>query len=200
MEKTSGPMLIMLIVGIVIGAGITYCMQPQNNNYQGTAQQLNINQQNTGIAPDITCEWDNDEFDHSATVDVEGNVDTDTEIKNKLTILNEGETDINNIWISFYNPVNDNYGLDEELEIDAVKVTITRGNIKNMPLFNDDEYTYGHEIYTIPSGSELEIDFSFWLLKCDNNEFNNGETFDCEVYIYGAGAPSVERCKFTVVT
>lgn len=203
MEKATGTMLVVLVIGALIGAGSAYYyVQPQISDAfnQGVAYQQSVDTQSTGVAPDLVCVWDDDEFDHTATVDVDGNVAADTEVANKITITNDGDTDANNVWISLYNPVKDKYGLDEDLELDDVKVTFAYGSTSKITLYKDGEYTDGYEIGTIPAGSEVEIDFSFWMLEHDDGDFTDGKTLDCEVYIYGAGAASAEECEFTVLT
>ncbi len=204
MEKATGTMLVVLVIGALIGAGSAYYyVQPQIKDAfaQGAAYQQSIDTQGTtGVAPDLVCEWDDDEFDHAATVDVDGNVAADTDKSNSITITNDGDTDANSVWISLYNPVKDKYGLDEDLELDDVKVSIAYGGLSKITLYKDGEYTDGYEIGTIPAGSEVEIEITFTLLEHDDGDFTDGKTLDCELYIYGAGASAAEECEFTVLT
>lgn len=202
MEKATGTIFVVLVIGILIGAVAGYYVmqnQAQTAYNQGMAYQQALQQQAlVGVAPDLKCTWDTDEFNFSGVVDADGNVATETEETAQLTIENEGDTDAI-AWISLYNPVKNKYGLDEDLELDDLKVTIAYGGISKITLFKDGEYTSGYEI-VIPAGSEVEITVSIWFLEHDDGDFPYDDTISNKLYVYGTGASSVETNDFTVIT
>jgi hypothetical protein len=204
MEKATGTMAVILVIGLLAGGvGGYYVMQNQSTTAfnQGMAYQQSLQTQAAvTAAPDITCTWDTDEFNFSGVVDANGDVATDTEVTANLTIENNAETDASNVWISLYNPVKNKYGLDADLELDDLKVTIAYGGVSKITLYKDGEYTSGYEIGTIPAGSEVSITVSIWFMEHDDGDFPYGDTLDNELYVYGAGATSVETCDFTVIT
>lgn len=204
MEKATTTMLVVLVIGALIGAaGGYYYTQPAVKDAfsQGMAYQQSVDTQGvTGTAPDLTVTFDNDIFDHTATVDVDGNVAADVAVKHTITITNDGDTDASGVWISLYNPVKDKYGLDSDLETDYTKIYIDAGALSKITLYKDGTYMDGYQIGTIPAGSEVAIDFTVELLKNTKGDYPDASAIDCSVYVYGAGAPSVETLDFTVNT
>jgi len=205
MEKATTTMLVVLVIGGLVGAaGGYYYTQPAVKDAfaQGVAYQQSISTQTlTETAPDLTVTWDaSDVFDHTATVLADGTVAAAVAVTHKLTIVNNGDTDANAVWISLYNPVKDKYGFDSDLETDYTKAYIDAGAISKITLYKEGAYLDGYELGTIPAGSEVSIAFTFEMLKTTHDTFVNGETYDCSLFIYGAGAPSVETLDFTVTT
>jgi hypothetical protein len=205
MEKATTTLLVVLAIGALIGAaGGYYYMQPTVKDAfdQGVAYQQNIQTQTVTTAPDLTVEWDGSDFDMTGEVDADGNVaaDTDGNYGGDILITNNGDTDATGVWISLYNPVKNIYGIDSDFETENTKVYIDVGAISKISLYKDGAYLDGYMIGTIPAGSEVSISFYFELLENNDGDYPFGANTDMSVYIYGAGAPSVETLDFTVIT
>lgn len=204
MEKAMGTVIVALAIGALLGfGGGYYYMQPQVEDAfaSGMAYQSSVAPAAVfGTPGDLEGTWDDDTFDHSATVDVNGNIAVDFDITHKLTIENEGTADAESVWIMLYNPVAEKYGLDEDLEYDETKITIEVGGLSKLPLYKDGEYTDGYEIGDIPAGAEVEISITVSLLEHDDEDYPDDKSLDCEVYIYQPGANYADSIDFTVDT
>jgi len=202
MDKASGTLVIALLIGALLGfGGGYYYMQNASQQAfdQGVAYQQSL-EPAVGMGADLDFEWDSDDFDHSATVDGDGNVAADTDVTQKLTITcDQDGDDAEGIWIMLQNPVTGEDGLDPDLELDDVKITFEFGGISKISLYKEG-YTAGYELGDLPAGSEMELSITVTLLEHDDEDFPDGKTLDCELYIYQSIAGLVDTVDFTVST
>ncbi len=205
MEKAMGTMIVALAIGALLGfGGGYYYMESQVDEAftEGMEYQSEQTTPQSYTQPsDLELDWDIDTFDHAGTVDVDGNVASDTDIDHTITIVNDGDTDASNLWIMLEDPTTGSYGLEDELETENTEVTLSFGGLSGIALFEDETYTDGYEIGDIPAGASIELDITFTMLENDDEDYEDGKTYDdCEIFIYEPGANNVESLEFTVNT
>ena len=207
MDKAMGTVFVALAIGALLGFGGGYYYmesyaQDQFAEGQAYQQDLGPTTPTYATAADLEFAWDDDDFDHSATVDGDGNVASDTAIEHTITVTNDDDIDATNVWIMLSDPLTGDEGLDDDLDdaSDDVKVYIEYAGISKISLFKDGEYLEGYELGDIPAGSELEVAITVELLEHDDEDFPNGKTLDCEVYFYQPDANHVDDDEFTITT
>jgi hypothetical protein len=202
MDKAFGTMVVVLVIGGLIGAGgMYYYVQPQlaGQFAAGQAYQQAL-EPAVAIGADLEFTWDDDDFDHSATVDADGNVAADTDHTQLLTIDCDPDGEAATaIWIMLQHPLTGEDGLDPDIEHDDVRVTIEVGSISSIALYREG-YLAGYELGDLPAGSAMEISVTVTFLEHDDEDFPDGKTLDCEIYIYQSVAGLVDSVDFTVST
>jgi hypothetical protein len=202
-SKAMGTIVVALAIGALLGFGVGYVYY-QDVAAQawedGVAYQQSITPQTYYTqAISLEWEWDNDEFDHSATIDAAGNVAADVTITRTLTIENDDDASAQ-VWVLMYDPLKNDNGLDSDLETDNTYVYLKVGAVNKLPLYKDGDYTDGVELGTIPAGAEVEFDLSFSLLENDDEEYKDGKTYTCYIYLWQPNANNVDKVAFTVLS
>jgi hypothetical protein len=202
-NKAFGTIVVALAIGALLGFGVGYIYYQDVAAQaweEGVAYQQSIAPQEYYTdAIDLEFEWDSDTFDHTATVDAAGNVAADVTVTNTLTITNDDDASAQ-IWVLLYDPLNDDEGIDEDLQLDETYAYAKVGAINKLALFEEGEFTDGVEVGTVPAGAEVEIDLSFALLEHDDEDYKDGESYDCVLYVWQPNANNVDEVDFTVTT
>jgi hypothetical protein len=206
MDKAMSTVIVTLAIGALLGfgAGYYYMQTAQETAFaEGMAYQQSIIPASvptyaTATELDFSAIAD---FDHSATVDGDGNVAAETDKTQTLTITNDDEQKADNLWIMLYDPLTDEKGLDDDFDdaIDDIIVTIDFGGVNGIILLKDGEYTTGYELGDLPEGANFDVDITVTFLEHDGEDFPVG-TEECNIYIYEPGANNVEEIEFAVLT
>jgi hypothetical protein len=206
-NKAVGTLIVTLAIGALLGfGGGYYYLQPQVTDAfsQGMAYQQSVSP--TGVtvaAAEMEFTWDTSEdFDHTGTVDVNGDVAADTEVTQDLTIANVDDTlDAKGVILTLTNPTTGKSGIDKDLidALDDVKITITYGGLSGITMLKDSEYK-DRNIGDIPCGADMTLTVSVTLLKHTHGDFPDGATIECELYVWQPGADSFDTVDFTIST
>jgi hypothetical protein len=166
------------ITGLSPGTTYHYRAYAKNSAGEGYGNDKTF----TTLPPwNLSMSWNTtDVFDHSATVDINGDVPTTVAITNTFIITNNGDYDTNDILI--------NIGLDGELENKYTKIYI-EGYGFNHTLYEARVYTDDGVIDYLPAHSSIEINLTFELLQNSKGLFTDGETYDCQVNIQNLFVP-----------
>jgi hypothetical protein len=204
MKKIWGIALAFLFVGGLLGYGIgMYQTQTAVSSayQQGIAYQQSVTPTTpTGIPASLDITWDDDEFDHSATVDADGAVATDTDVFNTLTIENNDDTNTaNNVYLMLWNPVSNKDGIDTDLQVEETYVFIEVGGLTKA-LYNNGDFTDGYLIGDLAPGDKVTIEVHITLQEANDDTYIDGETYDCDVYVYQPSINYADAVDFTVLT
>lgn len=204
MKTATGTLVVALAIGALLGfGGGYYYMQPQVEDAyaEGMAYQAAIEPAAVTVTPaSLEIEFDNDAFDHSGTVDADGNVAADVSITNTLTIENDGETDSRQVYVTLHNPITNRYGLHEDLEYDDTRVTLAVGGLSQLPLYRNGEYADAYQLGVIPAGALASLDITVTLLENDDENYPDGKNLKCYVYVWQPASNWVDTIEFTVNT
>jgi hypothetical protein len=203
MKNILGVAVLMVIVGGIVGYGIgMYNVQTatQSAYSQGMAYQASVTPTVAGVPASLDVSWDDDEFDHSATVDADGAVPAEVDVFNTITIENTDETKTaTGVYLMLWSPVSQKEGLDDELEVAETYVFVEIGGLSKA-IYNDEEYGNGYLIGDLAPGDKIEIEVHITLEEADEDTYVDGETYDCSMYVYQPNVPYVDPVDFTVLT
>lgn len=195
-----------LVVGLLIGAifaagGVYYYMDIQVNEAFQEGMQYQQSLTPTAVTPaSVSMSLTSGTFNHSATVDSDGGVDTETDVTDTLTISNDDETrTANDCVLLLYNPVTGTDGLPDNLETSATEVSVTIQGVTKK-LFHDGDYTSGAVIGDLAPGDEASYTITFTLEEAVDGTFQDGQTYDCNLYLYQPDANYAIPVSFTVST
>lgn len=200
MEHATGTLLVVLVIGALVGAGGTYYYTQGLTTKafnDGMAYQQSITPQATVTAPDLTCALNVDDFDLVGAIDVNGDVVDDTPVTHTVTVTNNGDTAAT-VMMGLFNPTKNKYGLDSDLEIKYTHVAFDWNGMTNVAIYKDAVYADPFNLGTLPAGASVTFDVSIWFGLNTKGLYTAGTVYDCELYIYGLGASSVETLDFTV--
>jgi hypothetical protein len=201
-DKAMGTMIIVLVIGALIGAGAMY--------YYDQPKISAAYQQGMAVAPsavytpaELDFTWDTSStFNHAATVNASGDVATDTDVHQDLTIENTDDTnDAVGIIITLTNPKTGASGIDEDLDdaLDDVEISIDYGTLTGVTLIKDSVF-HDRTLGDIPAGADLELTVHVTLLEHNDGDFPDGASLDCSLYIWQPGADNVDTVDFTITT
>lgn len=133
-------------------------------------------------------------------IDADGGVDVEDTDTDTLTIENtDEERDATDLTLMLYNPVTDKEGLHDNLETDALEVSVTIGGVTSK-LYHDGEYTAGVVLGDLTAGGEIAITVTWTAETCVAGTFQDAQTYNCGLYIYQPDANYVDTVAFTVST
>ena len=204
-NKAMGTVVVALAIGCLLGfGGGYYYMQDatQQAFAEGMAYQSSVEPQTYYTTPaDIEGTWGDDDFE--LEIDVNGNCAGDTDSET-LTILNDDDTmDVSSLYITLVDPPTGAYGLDEDLDdaLDDIEIYFEYGGISKLTLLKDGEYVSGgRNLGELPAGSEMELTITVEFLEHDDEDFPDGKTLDCELYIWQPSSNNVDEVEFTIST
>ena len=205
MNKIWGIALAFTLVGVLMGYGVGnwQTQQAVEDAYaQGMAYQQSITPTTTptGTPASLDVDFDNDVYDHTGTVDADGAVASDTDVYHTITIENTDETrTASDVYIMLYNPISDKDGLDSELEVEETYVFLKIGGYSKA-LYNDKEYSDGYLIGDLAPGDKVEIEVHVTLQEADTDTYVDGQSYDCNLYVYQPDANYVDPIDFTINT
>jgi len=188
------------LVGVLVGVGAGYWYRQYEVDQafaSGMAYQASVTP--TAVTPaSLLCTFDDGaevlDIDADGGVDVE---DTDTDT---LTIENtDEERDADDLTLMLYNPVTDKEGLHDNLETDALEISVTIGGITSM-LYHDGAYTDGVVIGDLTAGGQIAITITWTAEVCVAGTFQDAQTYNCGIYVYQPDANYVDTVAFTLAT
>jgi hypothetical protein len=201
-QKMWAIVIIVALVGAVMGASAMY-MYRQDEVDQAFEQGMEYQQE---ISPEavtpasVSMSFSTGSFDHSGTVDSDGAVSAETDVNDTLTISNDDETrTAKNPKLMLSNPVTGTDGLHDNLETDSTVVSVTIGGVTK-PLYKDGDYTDGIEVSDLGPGAEAELTVTVTFEDAVDGTYQDGQTYDCNLYIYQPNANYAVPVSFTVST
>lgn len=133
-------------------------------------------------------------------IDADGGVDVEDTDTDTLTIENtDEERDATDLILMLYNPVTDKEGLHDNLETDALEVSITIGGVTSV-LYHDGAYTDGVEVGDLNAGGQIAITVTWTAEVCVAGTFQDAQTYNCGLYVYQPDANYVDTVAFTLAT
>lgn len=196
-----------MLVGALIGVGAGYWYRQgevDDSFASGMAYQASITP--VAITPaSLLCK-----FAHGAEalgdtgdgkgIDADGGVDTEDSDTDTLTIENtDEERDAPDLTLMLYNPITDKEGLHDNLETDALEVSVSIGGVTSK-LYHDGDYTDGVEIGDLTAGGEISITVTWTAETCVAGTFQADQNYSCGLYIYQPDANYVDTVAFTLST
>ena len=163
---------------------------------------------------DLNNTFDDNNFDHTATVNSDGSVSTKTEIIHSINIRNDDEENsAKGIYVKLINHAEGQGGLDEALENDKVVVTLKTANT-NEVLYSNNVYTDGFLIGDLTPGSEFNAELMVTFLEAETDTFVDSTSYNCSLYVYQQDAdywrwaadlppiqkPPLDEIEFTIET
>lgn len=196
--------LVMLAVGALIGAGIAWQYQQTNIDdafQEGMSYQESLEDEAVANVASMKTTLNTTTVDHSDTVDSDGAVSTTTTVTKTLYINNTDENrDATGLKISLYNPVTDTEGLHDNLETSDTDIYVTTSSGVTARLFRDGDYTSGVEIPDLEPKSTLEMTVTFELESAVAGTFQDGQSYDCSLYVIQTNANYADVIDFTLST
>lgn len=133
-------------------------------------------------------------------IDADGGVDVEDTDTDTLTIENtDEERDATDLTLMMYNPITDKEGLHDNLETDALEISVTIGGVTSK-LFHDGSYTDGVSVGDLTAGGEIAVTVTWTAEVCVAGTFQDGQTYNCGIYIYQPDANYVDTVAFTIST
>ena len=191
-----------LLVGTLIGVGAGYWYRQGEVDDAFTAGMT----YQEAITPEavtpasLLCSFADGGETLAATVDADGGVDTEGDDTDTLTIENTDETrDATDLTLMLTNPVTDKEGLHDNLETDALEISVTIGGVTSK-LYHDGDYTEGVVVGDLTAGGEISITMTWTAETCVAGTFQADQTYNCGLYIYQPDANYVDTVAFTLTT
>lgn len=133
-------------------------------------------------------------------IDADGGVDVEDTDTDTLTIENtDEERDATDLTLMLYNPITDKEGLHDNLETDALEVSVTIGGVTSK-LYHDGAYTDGVVIGDLTAGGEIAVTVTWTAETCVAGTFQDAQTYSCGIYVYQPDANYVDTVAFTLAT
>ncbi|KYK27457.1 hypothetical protein AYK20_02580 [Thermoplasmatales archaeon SG8-52-1] len=156
------------------------------------------------IIPYANLEFlDIEDINHSLTVNSKGDVNTQTSVSSIIKIKNNDSNNIaKNIYITLVNPITEDKGLNEEIELDELEVSIYSGGV-DKKLFFDGSYKNfknGYLIDSLDYGDEFLGNLVVTLNKAADGTFTDDQSYPCNLYIFQEKAAYVDEVPFTILT
>ena len=121
--------------------------------------------------------------------------DTDT-----LTIENtDEERTATDLTILLYNPITDKEGLHDNLEVDALEITVTIGSVTSS-LYHDGVYSTGIVLGDLGAAGTITVAVNWTAGTCVAGTFQPDQTYSCGIYIYQPDANYVDTVSYTITT
>jgi len=143
------------------------------------------------------------DINHTITVNPSGGVPIEASESSFFTIKNnDSENKGKNIYITLENPLSQEKGLVNEIEIKELEVSIVVDGITNK-LFYDGEYKPFNDCYFIEKlayGDEFSGEIVVTLKEAENGKFTDNETYNCNLYVYQEKAQHVNKIPFRILT
>jgi len=202
-DKAIGAFILVALVAAAIGAGGMYYYDQGTTVPAAYQAGMSVAPQAVYQVAELDFTWDTSEiFDHTATVNASGNVATDTDVSQDVTIENTDETiDAMGLIVTLRNPKTGASGIDEDLDdaLDDVIITIDYGTLTGVTLLKDSVF-HDRLIGDIPAGASVVVTVTVTFLEHNNEDFPDGATLDCELYVWQPGADNVDSVDFTITT
>lgn len=162
----------------------------------------------------LNISFDDNKFNHSATINQNGGVTNKSEISHSFNIRNDDESNTaKGVYIKLSDPIDGEEGLAEAIENDKVTVTLKTANTNEI-LYGNSIYTDGFLIGDLTPGSEFNAKLIVTFLEAENGTYTDDTSYNCSLYVYqqdsdywrwGIGIPPIQRLpldeiKFTVET
>jgi len=140
------------------------------------------------------------DIDQSLNVDTSGGVLEDVSESSSIVIENKDNITAKDMYITLYNPLNQEKGLDESIRIEELEVSIDIGSMSKK-LFYNGKYTNFRDCYFIENlatGDKFTGDITITLNKASSGTFEK-DTYDCNLYLYQEKADYVDVIPFKVI-
>ena len=202
MKKVWAIGIAFLLVGVLVGfgGGFWYRQGDVDTAFTaGMAYQESITP--VAITPaSLLCSFNDSSIDLSGPIDADGGVTTRGEDLATLTIENtDEERDATDLTLMLYNSITDKEGLHDNLEVDALEISITVGSVTTA-LFHDGEYTTGINLGDLGAGGKITVSVNWSAETCVAGTFQPDQTYSCGFYVYQPDALYVDTVSYTLAT
>jgi PKD repeat protein len=140
------------------------------------------------------------DINHSSNVDSSGGVSAEVSESSSIIVENKDDITAKNMYITLYNPLTEEKGLDETIELEELEISIDIGSLSKK-LFYNGKYTSYEDCYFIENlatGDKFTGDIIVTLNEADLGTFEKG-TYDCNLYLYQEKADYVDIVPFKIV-
>lgn len=191
-----------LLVGVLVGFGSGFWYR-QGDVDTAFAAGMTYQESITPVAvtpASLLCSFADSAETIAAAVDADGGVDTSGFDTDTLTIENTDEERIaTDLTILLYNPITDKEGLHDNLEVDALEITITVGSVTSA-LYHDGVYSTGIILGDLGAAGTITITVNWTAETCVAGTFQPDQTYTCGIYIYQPDANYVDTVSYTLTT
>lgn len=200
MKKIWPIVIAVLCVGLLLGfgSGFWYRQGEVDDSFtEGMTYQASITP--TAVTPaSLLCSFaDGAEV---LVIDADGGVDAEDTDTDTLTIENTDETrDATDLTLMLVNEVTDKEGLHDNLETDALEVSVTIGGVTSV-LYHDGAYTDGIVLGDLTAGGQIAITVTWTAEVCVAGTFQDVQTYNCGFYVYQPDANYVDTVAYTLAT
>ena len=145
-------------------------------------------------------------FNFSTTVASDGSVSTAKYINATITIENTDEETARDVYITAYNPITGKGGLHDDLDnIDDLVLYIVRAG-EQTAIFYQGDYVqdsngnYGYYYGDLPAGGKVTLTFSVYIDEAVAGTFQDGQSYDCKLFVYQSDANYADTISYTILT
>jgi hypothetical protein len=202
-QITMVAIVLIAVTGIVCFAGGWQYRQGEvDTAYEaGMQYQSGLDEEAVSAVASIKFTLNSTSIDHSDTVGADGSVTTTTTVTRTIWVNNTDETrSATDLKISLLNSVTGTEGLHNGLEQDDTDVYVVTSAGVTDRLYLDGDYTTGVDIPDLGPGSSFTMTLTFELEDAVAGTYQNGQTYDCSLYLIQTSANYADVEDFTVLT
>ncbi len=139
------------------------------------------------------------DINHSSNVDSSGGVSEEISESSSIVIQNKDNITARNMYITLYNPLTEEKGLDEAISLEEVEVSIDIGSLSKKLFYNCKYTSYGdcYFIENLATGDKFTGDVNIKLDKASSGTFEKG-TYNCNLYLYQEKADYIDIIPFKI--
>jgi hypothetical protein len=189
----------LIIAAVVIAVSVTaVIMYFFMSGFSLTATPDGAQGQTTGGGAGLVVTMFPAEFDHRAAVRSDGSVSTDHRDSVTLTIENPDDMVAQDVRVMLENPRTNVGTLHDELETD--KTVFSIGGGATHKIYNGHYITGGYRVGDIQPGGAVDLTFVSIVERCGANTFDDGDRYDCLLYVHQPVYDTVATISFRVRT
>lgn len=206
--KSKGTLAVVAVAMLIIGGVIGAVAWKEYGQEEPTTQF--VSDEDEGVTRVATLDYtiDDSSFaNFSSEVDVNGSVSADADKTANITIYNNDTDDSAPLTMHLVNSINGREGLPTAIQLDDVTVSVavqTNTFTKTYNLFGGsgqegDFRANGVDLGVVESNAHGDLEITVTVESCDDNTFNDGETYNCELY-FMQGSTSYDEVEWTFTT
>jgi len=185
-----------VVVSVAVIAVVMYFFMSGGFNITGMPGSSQA--QNAGNGAGLVVTISPDEFDHRSAILNDGSVSTDHTDSVTLTIENPDDVIAQDVRIMLENPRTGVGTLHDELETDRTVFSIGGGATHR--IYNGRYITGGYRVGDIQPGGSLDLTFRSVVERCSAGTFDDGDRYDCILYVYQPVFEDTATVSFQVRT
>ena len=140
------------------------------------------------------------DINHSLTVNLSGGVQLESSKSSLAIIENEDNLTAKNMYITLYNPLTEEEGIDQPIEKNELEISIDIGSISKKLFYNGKyaDFTDCYFIQNLATGDKFTGEITVNLNEADSGTFQKG-VYPCNIYLYQEKADYVDVIPFKII-